>query len=300
MKKMIPMITIMAIIFLLIVVSPGFSQTEGTGMIQVGSHHIYYDLSTQDDTDKDGIIDKASYFKNNNIVLTIWDEDQDGLPEIWFVYDEEEYLITEAEDINRDGIPDVFSYFNREEEMTKEEKEVSLKTEQPVENPFSGEDSFLESPIPEEVTQSNIFNSDHGQITFTIGEIQLESNQSGNLAWILSLTMQTQADLQLYATEYWFVYPDCPREDVYAYSDLEVITYEYPNNPSRNYEQVLTQTQKRRYLAGQTVSRHFTLPLCMEAYRKYNSTRVNLVQAVEYYLDSEGKVETLEWEYYSP
>ena len=128
----------------------------------------------------------------------------------------------------------------------------------------------------------------------------MESKDTGELAWILTLSMQTETDLQLHATEYWFIYPDCPQEDVYACGDSTGITYDYINNPARNYEKIFPEYHEKYYDAGQSVSRRFTLPLCMEAYQQYETTRVNLVQAVEYYLDSEGRVETLEWEFYSP
>ena len=149
-------------------------------------------------------------------------------------------------------------------------------------------------------TLTYTFISDHGQLALTIADLELESKESGELAWILTLTMKAESDLRLYATEYWFVYPDCPKEDVYAGGDLEGILYEYPNDPDRNYDKVFTEYKEKWYYAGEEISRRFTLPLCMEAYWQYESTRVDLVQAVEYYLTLDDKLETLEWEFSSP
>lgn len=295
MKRAIPIITQLIFIVGLFFLLSACIQAQESNIIQVGTIEISYDRFLQDDTDSDGMIDKTSYFKNNHVVLTIWDENQDTLPDLWFVYDEEEYLITEAEDTEGDGRPDHFSHLNREEEVIKEE---TFPSPQPVSKPFFQEEPVSESYLPEEGIAA--FCSDHGKLTMTIEEVNLKSRDTGELAWILSLAMQADTDLSLDATEYWFIYPDCPEEDLYACADLQGISIEYLNDPSRNYQQVLTSSQERHYPAGQILSRRFTLPLCMEAYRKSGSTRVNLVQAVEYYLDSEERVETLEWEYYSP
>jgi len=300
MKKIILITTIMVILYLFFVTSTVLSQKQGIGMIQVGSHDIYYDKLLQDDTDQDGIIDKASYFKDNYLILTIWDENQDGLPDTWFFYDEDECLMLIAEDLNSDGQPDEFTHFNREEQVTKKETTEKTTPEHPVENPFSKEKSIPESPTSEEETYNNLFVSDHSQLTLAINDINLQARESGELAWILELSMQVENELSLYATEYWFIYPDCPQEDVYACGDSTGITYDYINNPARNYEKIFPEYHEKCYDADQLVSRRFTLPLCMEAYQQYGTTRVNLVQAVEYYRDSEGGVETLEWEFHSP
>ena len=300
MNKRVPILIIMVMIFLFGMTHPVISQIQGADSIQVGDFTIRYDRFFQNDADEDGIIDKASYFQDNNLVLTIWDDNQDGLPDAWFVYDEEEYLMLQAEDFNKDGQPDEFSYFNREEQIIKKETTEKTMPEQPVENPFSKEKSIPESPASEEETDHNLFISDHGQLTLTINDINLQARASGEMAWILELNMQVENDLSLYATEYWFIYPDCPQEDVYACGDSTGITYDYINNPARNYEKIFPEYHEKCYDAGQTVSRRFTLPLCMEAYQQYGTTRVDLIQAVEYYLDSEGRVETLEWEFYSP
>ena len=300
MNKRVMINTLTIIIILFSITSSIISQTNEPQKIYLGEFEIRYDRFFQNDTDEDGIIDKASYFKDSQLVLTIWDENQDGLSDVWFVYDEEEYLILQAEDLNSDGQPDEFSHFNREEQVIRKETAEKTIREQPFENPFSKEKPITESFLPDRDTAMNVFRSDHGYLSLTIEEVNLESKETGELAWILTLSMQAKTDLELYATEYWFIYPDCPQEDVYACGDPTGITYDYINNPARNYEKIFLEYREKYYDAGQTVSRRFTLPLCMETYQQYGTARVNLVQAVEYYLDSEGRVETLEWEFYSP
>jgi len=278
---------------------PAASQIQEKDFISLGPYQIHYNQSIQNDTDNDGVPDKTSYFIQDTLVLTIWDYNQDGLPDAWFSYDEEEYLILQAEDLNADGQPDEFLHFDREEKLTKREtkEEIEIKPESnaPVLSPKPAEEA-----LPAEKFPNYTFISDHGKLSLTITNLELETRASGELAWILELSIKVENDLSLYATEYWFIYPDCPQEDVYACGDSTGITYDYINNPTRNYEKIFPEYHEKWYDAGQTVSRRFTLPLCIEAYQQHETTRVNLVQAVEYYLDSEGRVETLEWEFYSP
>jgi len=300
MKKIFLFFIIVIVLSFFLPFSPTYSQVKEPGFITLGKYQIVYDEFFKDDTDEDGIIDKISYFKEGNLVLTVWDNNQDGKPDSWFHYDEEEYLILQTEDLNADGQPDEFLHFNREEELTKTERKEETEGEQITESPFLPPKPTEESTIPKEETHTDTFISDYGQLALTIDNLELKSKDSGELAWVLTLTMTAETYLRLYSTEYWFIYPDCPQKDVYACGDPTEITYDYINNPARNYEKVFPEYQEKYYDAGQTVSRRFTLPLCMGAYSQYNTTRVNLVQAVEYYLDSEGRVETLEWKFYSP
>ena len=293
------MIMIPLALLLFFLTLPAASQTQEKDFISLGPYQIHYDQSFQNDTDNDGVPDKTSYFIQDTLVLTIWDHNQDGLPDAWFSYDEEEYLMLQAEDLNADGLPDEFLHFNREEELTKREtmEEIETKPESkaPVLYPKPAEEA-----LPAEKSSNYTFISDHGKLSLTITNLELETRDSGELAWILTLTMKAASDLRLDATEYWFVYPDCPQEDVYACGDSEGITYDYLNDQIRNYEKIFSEYKEKWYYTGETVSLRFTLPLCMEAYFQYETTQVDLVQAVEYYLDSDGRIETLEWEFYSP
>jgi hypothetical protein len=300
MKKIWLLIIIVVILSFFLPLSPIYSQVKEPGLITLGKYQIGYDEFFKDDTNEDGIVDKISYFMKGNLVLTIWDNNQDGIPDSWFRYDEEEYLILQADDLNADGKPDEFLYFDQEEKVIKKEREVKAEEETPTESPFLSEKPEEEFTLPKEKTLAHAFISDQGQLTLTIDDSELKSKDSGELAWILSLTMKAETDLRLYATEYWFVYPDCPEEDVYVRSDLESLFYEYPHDPARDHDVKLTDSLEKWYDAGEEVSRRFTLPLCTAAYSQYKTTRVDLVQAVEYYLTPDDTVETLEWEFSSP
>ena len=118
-NKKVMIFIILTFVFLFNISSYIISQANELQRIYVGDFEIRFDRLFQSDTDDDGIIDKVSYFHDNNLVLTIWDNNQDGLPNLCFVYDEEEYLILQAEDLNSDGKPDEFSNFNREEQVFK-------------------------------------------------------------------------------------------------------------------------------------------------------------------------------------
>lgn len=270
---------------------PVYSQAKEPGFFNLGKYQIAYDEFFKDDTDEDGIIDKTSYFKEGNLILTVWDNNQDGTPDLWFQYDDEEYLIVQASDLNADGRPDKFLHFDRGEKVIKKEGKEEPEEEQP---------SFERPIMPEEETFPYFFASDNGYLTLTIKDLELKAKDDGKLAWILTLTMKAEVDLNLFANKYWFFYPYCPEEDVYVSGDPEGISFEYPNNPDRNYDRVFTDCQDKWYYAGEEVSRSFTIPLCMDAYYKYDTTRVDLAQAVEYYLTPNDTVETLEWSFSSP
>lgn len=300
MKKFYFSAMIMITLFLFLLPFPAFSQAKGTSLIHLGKYQIIYDQSFGDDISEDGTVDKISYFMKGNLVLTIWDNNQDGTPDSWFHYDEEEYLILQADDLDADGKPDEFLHFDREERVIKKEREEKTEEKPATESPFLSEKPAEEFTVPKEEAHANTFTSDHGQLALTIEDLELKSKDSGELAWVLTLTMKAETDLRLYATEYWFVYPDCPEEDVYVSSDLENIFYEYPHDTARDHDVVLTDSPEKWYHAGEEVSRRFTLPLCMVAYSQYNTTRVDLVQAVEYYLNPDNRAETLEWEFSSP
>jgi hypothetical protein len=300
MKKIFLFIIIAIILSFFLPFLPIYSQVKEPGFITLGKYQIVYDEFFKDDTDEDGIINKTSYFKEGNLVLTVWDNNQDGIPDSWFHYDEEEYLILQADDLNADGKPDEFLYFDREEGVIKKEREEKPEEEPPTESPFLSEKPVEEFSVPKKEVHADTFISDHGQLALTIADLELKSKDSGELAWALTLTMKAENNLRLYANEYWFVYPDCPEKDVYVRSGLESIFYEYPNNPARDHEVGLADSQEKWYYAGKEVSRTFTLPLCMDAYSRYDTTRVDLVQAVEYYLTLNDTVETLVWSFSSP
>lgn len=88
------------------------------GTITAGGQDIIYDQVFEDDTDKDQVKDRRSYYSQGILVLTTWDTNKDGKEDLWFVYDEGEYLKVEAADLDFDGKPDELTHLNRSENVT--------------------------------------------------------------------------------------------------------------------------------------------------------------------------------------
>ena len=81
-----------------------------------------YDEVIEADTDENGVNDRKSYYKDDALVMTSWDTDADGKDDLWFHYDDEEYLTLEAADLNGDGEPDEFVHMDKNETITRVEK----------------------------------------------------------------------------------------------------------------------------------------------------------------------------------
>ena len=89
--------------------------------IRIGRYEIEFDESSGEDSDGDGKVDKVSYYLRDSLVLTAWDEDGNGKAELWFIYDEEEYLVQEVADTDGDGRPDEFTRMSRDEKVVEVE-----------------------------------------------------------------------------------------------------------------------------------------------------------------------------------
>ncbi len=96
--------------------------SDSPGAITVGGQEIIYDRIFKDDTDKDHVNDRKSYYSQGNLVLTTWDTNKDGKEDLWFVYDEGEYLKVEAADLDFDGKPDELTHLDRNENVTRVEQ----------------------------------------------------------------------------------------------------------------------------------------------------------------------------------
>lgn len=95
---------------------------ESPGTVTVGCQNITYDQVFEDDTDKDQVKDRKSYYCQDSLVLTAWDTNKDGREDLWFVYDEGEYLKAEAADLDFDGKPDELTHLDRGENVTRVEQ----------------------------------------------------------------------------------------------------------------------------------------------------------------------------------
>jgi len=95
---------------------------ETSEEIVLGNYSITYDETFEDETDGDEVNDRTSYYKEGALVLSAWDTNNDGKQDLWFCFDEEEYLYLEVYDLDGDGMPDEIIHIDRNEEVTKVEK----------------------------------------------------------------------------------------------------------------------------------------------------------------------------------
>ncbi len=109
-------IKIQFIIILLFFVCPVLAQdveseTEMNTM-RFGEYSIEYDLSEEISQNH------TVYKKNGEIVLSIFDTDENGQDDLWLRYNEDLVLDLEASDSDGDGEPDTFVSLDSEENVT--------------------------------------------------------------------------------------------------------------------------------------------------------------------------------------
>ena len=85
--------------------------------IQVGDYSFEYTENFPSDTNGNGVDDRTSFYNGNSLVLTAYDADENGSPELWFVYDGEDNVKMELEDKNADGVPDETVEIGKNEEV---------------------------------------------------------------------------------------------------------------------------------------------------------------------------------------
>lgn len=166
-------------------------------VIRVGKYEIKFDESTGEDTDGDGATDKISYFLDGSLVLTACDENGNGKADLWFVYDDEEYLIMEVCDLDGDGEPDEFTRLSREEEVVEitaaVEEEVPTDSKRATESK-TGKDSAASAKVAEVVFEDD-FNAEGGGRAL--------NNYRDFKNWVV-----TEGEVDLLGHGYWDFYPD--------------------------------------------------------------------------------------------
>lgn len=93
------------------------SPAYAASTLEVGKYVIQYDQSYNDDIDGNGSQECTSYYLDGNLVFSAWDTDENGIPDLWFRYDGEEYLDLELADNNGDGKPDEIALVDRDENV---------------------------------------------------------------------------------------------------------------------------------------------------------------------------------------
>lgn len=100
--------------------------------VGVGPYDVVFDEAVQADPDEDGFEERTSYYLNGTLVATVYDNDGDGKPDLWFRYDDELYLDLEVVDENGDGEPDVVHHINREEVVSQIDRPSTPPTKDKV------------------------------------------------------------------------------------------------------------------------------------------------------------------------
>lgn len=85
------------------------------GVLEVGDYAIEYDSIIEADTNGNGKNDRASYYLNEQLVFTAYDENEDGSQDLWFRFKNGDAVDLELADSNGDGNPDVITEVDAQE-----------------------------------------------------------------------------------------------------------------------------------------------------------------------------------------
>lgn len=112
---------LLAFIFLLL---PVFALAQNSALqeLKIGNIKVSYDEVVEADTDENGVNDRSSFYRENKLVFTAYDRDEDGENDLWLQYDDELYLTKALTDRGADGTPDEALHFDRDGNVTKTEK----------------------------------------------------------------------------------------------------------------------------------------------------------------------------------
>lgn len=78
----------------------------------IGDYVLEFDEKIETDTDGNGKNDRTSYYKNNVLVWSAFDDDEDGEPDLWLRYKNGDIVDLEISDPNGDGNPDKIAEFD--------------------------------------------------------------------------------------------------------------------------------------------------------------------------------------------
>lgn len=77
--------------------------------LKVGDYTIEYDQKLEGDTNNNGKNDRASYYRNEKLVFTAYDENEDGKQDLWFRFKNGETVDLELADTDGNGKPDIIT-----------------------------------------------------------------------------------------------------------------------------------------------------------------------------------------------
>ena len=93
----------------------------------LGSLKVEYDDVVESDSDFDGTLDRRSYYKDDQLVLSTYDTDLDGKADMWFTYNDGVYVEEAMRDSNGDGKPNDIVAYDEEGNVLSIESKMTFK-----------------------------------------------------------------------------------------------------------------------------------------------------------------------------
>ena len=106
MKRSIMSISI-ALLVVFLSVSPSLA-----AKLTVGEYVFEFDEKVKADTDANGTDDRTTYYQKGQMVLSVYDENENGRPDVWIRYANGDTADLELADKNGDGNPDMIVEIN--------------------------------------------------------------------------------------------------------------------------------------------------------------------------------------------
>lgn len=92
-----------------------FAPLMGFAKEGVAGYLFEFDQKLEADTNGNGVNDRTSYYKGDRLMWTVYDQDENGEPDLWFRYANGDTLDLELFDRNGDGEPDTITEFDGQE-----------------------------------------------------------------------------------------------------------------------------------------------------------------------------------------
>jgi len=102
------------IIITIVVFATMFLSVSYAENIDFMDESLIYTEIYNSDVDENGYEELVFYMNENDLVLAIWDINEDGIKDNWYLYEKDDVLVKHAIDKNEDGKPDEFFNINSE------------------------------------------------------------------------------------------------------------------------------------------------------------------------------------------
>ncbi len=136
-KRLLLIVFALALSLLFMATTALAQEKDSAGSVQLGEYEVEFDQSFEEDIDDDGVAELTLYYKDNVLVASAEDTNQDGQPDFWLRYTPDWYADMEVRDSDFDGEPDEFVYMDENEQILDVE-EMSTSTDQDEDSATSG------------------------------------------------------------------------------------------------------------------------------------------------------------------